>query len=101
MPIDLASDKLLTLAAACKMLPHRPSPSTLWRWRTHGVNGVKLECVRAGNRWYTTAAAMCEFLRRQTEVTTRTADQESGDQRSEEMLARLKKAGLIQNEEGQ
>jgi hypothetical protein len=44
----------------------RPSYSTIWRWRVRGVNGARLECVRAGGVWYTTPAAFAEFLRQQT-----------------------------------
>ena len=36
MSIDLAQDELLTLSQACRLLPRRPSPATLWRWRTDG-----------------------------------------------------------------
>ena len=54
MKIDLQKELLLTLGEACRPLPKRPSPSTLWRWRTIGVSirgrKIKLECIRSGGR---------------------------------------------------
>ena len=40
----------------------RPSPSSVQRWRTTGVGGVVLSGVRVGGRWYTSAAAIDQFL---------------------------------------
>ena len=59
---------LLTLAAAAKLLPHRPHPSALWRWARRGLrarNGsiVRLEHFRIGGRIYTTEAALEAFGR--------------------------------------
>ena len=51
-PIKFNDEQLITLAQACRPLPKRPAPSTLWRWRTKGVkvNGrtIKLACIRSG-----------------------------------------------------
>jgi hypothetical protein len=70
--IDLAEDQLLTLGQACRLLPSKPSPTTLWRWRTSGllVNGrrIRLQCVKVGAAWYTTQEAFSDFLRAQTEA---------------------------------
>lgn len=35
--------------------------STLWRWATKGVRGVKLEAVRLGSRWMTSSEALERF----------------------------------------
>lgn len=95
--IDLDNDELLTLAEACRLLPRKPSPSTLWRWRTKGVvvNGqrIRLDCVRVGGKWHTTRSAFSEFLRRQTEAAT-TDDTESTE-RSERTERKLTEAGLL------
>jgi hypothetical protein len=48
-------------------LGKRISPTTLWRWRLKGVNGVRLQCLRLGGSWLTSEAAFGEFLRAQTQ----------------------------------
>ena len=101
MSINLEQDTLLTLAQACRLLPRRPSPSTLWRWRTSGVvvNGrrIRLECIRAGGIWCTTRAAFSEFLRRQTTAALETPDHidETPAERSKAEELRLKEAKLL------
>jgi len=91
--INLESDPLLTLGEACRLLPRRPSPATLWRWRAKGINGTRLECVRVGGKWYTTRAAMSEFVRRQTEAATPIDD--GPRERSASTQRRLADAGLV------
>ena len=70
--IDFDNEPLITFAQACRLLPKKPAPSTLWRWRKKGVrvNGrtIKLACIRSGGKWLTTATAFAEFLRQQTEA---------------------------------
>lgn len=100
MSIDLERDELLTLTQACRLLPRKPSPSTLWRWRTSGVvvNGrrVRLTCIRAGGTWLTTMAAFADFLKQQTEAALETAVTNDHSQpRSSAQSARLKDAGLL------
>ena len=92
--IQIGTDKLITLAEACRLLPSRPSPATLWRWRVKGVNGTKLECVRVGNRWYTTRAAMSRFISQQTAAVAPAADDELAE-RSAATARRLGQAGLL------
>ena len=100
MSIDLEQDQLLTLPQACRMLPRKPSPATLWRWRKSGVvvNGkrIRLECIRVGGQWHTTRAAFSEFLRRQTDAALATSENrdEPSVGRSEAMERKLKEAGL-------
>jgi hypothetical protein len=64
---------LLTLAAAAKLLPHRPHPSALWRWARRGLrarNGsvIRLEHVRLGGRIFVTADALATFGQRLAEA---------------------------------
>ncbi|MFV1969065.1 MAG: DUF1580 domain-containing protein [Pirellulaceae bacterium] len=95
--IDLENDELLTLAQACHLLPRRPSPATLWRWRTKGVavkgQRIRLECVRAGGTWCTTKQAFADFLRRQTDAADPAEPKPST--RSESTERRLAEAGLL------
>jgi hypothetical protein len=55
---------LMPLARACdefeRVTGYRPDPSAVWRWALKG----KLECRRIGSRWFTTAAAVRDFLER-------------------------------------
>jgi len=100
VPIDLQHDKLLTLSQACKLLPHRPSPATLWRWRKKGIliNGqrIKLQAVRAGGSWCTTSAAMADFIERQTEAASVPDDAPAG--RTDATERRLQAAGLLKGD---
>jgi hypothetical protein len=95
--IDLADDQLLTLGQACPLRP-RPSPATFWRWRTQGVlsrgRRVRLQAVKIGESWYTTARAFQKFVREQTEgasvaPTSPTTDRPAATEK------RLTRAGLI------
>ncbi|MBI3838136.1 MAG: DUF1580 domain-containing protein [Planctomycetia bacterium] len=63
MIIDIENDNLLTLSQAAKLLPHAPSPSTIWRWYRRGVGGRRLSVVKIGARTYTTWRALSEFAR--------------------------------------
>lgn len=95
--IDLENDELLTLAQACRLLPRKPSPATLWRWRKVGVlvNGqrIRLECIRVGGKWHTTRKAFSEFVRSQTEAAT--IDDTESTERSERTERKLTEAGLL------
>ena len=92
--------QLLSLAQAAKRFPMPPSPQTLWRWRTRGVNGVRLACVKCGKRWYTTDAAIETFLAEQTVAATRSNGSANVDQnRTEATVTRLRQAGLLNDEE--
>lgn len=59
--IDISTESLLSLADAARALPGRPHASTLWRWRTRGVAGRKLETVSLGGRVYTSREALQRF----------------------------------------
>ncbi|MEX2288269.1 MAG: DUF1580 domain-containing protein [Planctomycetaceae bacterium] len=72
------------------------NPATIWRWRTKGVKGVKLETFAIGGRQYTTREALERFI---TGVTAakeaiygEIADAEA---RSESTERQLRAAGLL------
>ena len=101
MSIDLENDELLTLAEACRLLPKKPAPSTLWRWRARGVvaggRRIRLPCIRAGGTWLTTRRAFAEFLERLTEAALPAENLEDNapSERPETTTRRLERAGLI------
>lgn len=70
----LDRDEGLTLAQAARMLPGKPSPSTVWRWCRQGVGGVKLEYRRLGRGIVTTRDAVRRFS---DELTRRDQDAET------------------------
>lgn len=92
-------EKLLTLSEACRCLPSKPSPATLWRWRTKGVNGVRLECVRVGRTWYVTRASLLAFVKNQSNSNSTTSSPASSPVcpagRSEALTRRLREAGCL------
>lgn len=62
-----AHERLLTLSQAAKTLPcrrgDRPThPSTLFRWATDGLRGVKLEVVQVGGTKCTSREALARFF---------------------------------------
>lgn len=57
MPVAV-SEELLSLPAAAAEFPHRPSPSTVWRYASRGVRGVKLETIRLGGKVFTSRQAI-------------------------------------------
>ncbi len=90
MIIDWIPEDLITLAEAARLLPTRPAPCTLWRWRTKGVNGARLECIRSGGRWLTTRQALARFLLAQSESASSGLPPPQPD-----MTSRLRAAGLL------
>ena len=64
--IDLNTEKLISFSQASARVPGRPSLCTLWRWRTKGVRGRKLEAVIIGGRPYTSAEALARFARQES-----------------------------------
>jgi len=61
----LHDESLITLTEAARLLPRmngkRIAVSTLWRWATAGVRGVRLETRRLGRRILTSAEALERF----------------------------------------
>jgi hypothetical protein len=60
--INFENEQLLSLADAAKELPNRPNVATLWRWRTKGIRGVRLETLLCGGRRMTSREALARFL---------------------------------------
>lgn len=70
--IDHENEQLLSMTQAAKLLPGRPDVATLWRWRTSGCRGIKLESILFGGRRYTSREALSRFIA----ATTAAADGE-------------------------
>ena len=78
VPPILNGEALIGLAAAGRLLPgHRANThidgATIWRWITKGAKStsggvVRLEAVRVGGRWVTSAAAVRRFVTALTEA---------------------------------
>ena len=68
--VDIFREQLLTLTQATKELPGRPNVATLWRWRTSGCRGVRLETVMVGGKRMVSREALQRFV----EATTAAAD---------------------------
>jgi hypothetical protein len=95
-------EKPLPLAEAARLLPKRPNPATLWRWRTKGVRGVRLVTSMIGGRRYVTPTALREFNDAVTAAASRNTEPspiDSADEppraRSAETSERLKRDGLL------
>ena len=70
--IDPTAEELITLAAACKLLPKRrrgkrPHVSCLYRWASAGLNGIVLETIQVGSTKCTSREAVARFLTRLTQ----------------------------------
>ena len=59
---QLSTEHLLSLTAAAKETPGRPTVRTVWRWASSGVSGVKLQTLKVGGRTYTSRQALQRFL---------------------------------------
>ena len=72
MPISLESESLLCLADAANSLPsaqgRKVHQSTIWRWCSRGVRGVRLEHRRIGTRYFTSREALSRFIDRMAAV---------------------------------
>ncbi len=100
--IDVATETVtsLTEAAKWKRLPRRrqgkrPHVSTIYRWATAGVAGVKLETIRVGGTLCTSFEALQRFFER---LSGTDAVQTVPTRRRQQEIARaeneLKEAGI-------
>ena len=69
--IDSRKEKVLSFKQAAELLPRRrrgktPSPSTLYRWATTGLHGIRLETLCVGGSRCTSAEALQRFFERLT-----------------------------------
>ena len=71
MAIEISSEHVLTLAEAARALPRlrggrKVHVSTLYRWISRGVGGVRLEAVKIGRTQVTSREALQRFAERLT-----------------------------------
>ncbi len=75
MAIDVQDEQVVSLRAACDLLPRRragkkPAVETLYRWSLRGCRGIKLETVQVG----ATRCTSVEALQRYFDALTAAAD---------------------------
>ncbi|MEI7687619.1 MAG: DUF1580 domain-containing protein [Planctomycetota bacterium] len=71
--LDVNAEAIVTLSQLAKKLPRRRldrpvHPATIHRWRSPGVRGIRLECVRIGGTWHTSLEAYQRWVERLTIV---------------------------------
>lgn len=76
MTIDLQRENPVSFGKLARSLPRRSdkpvAPSTVHRWRLHGIQGIRLEAIKIGGTWHTTDEAFqrfCEKLTAQADAT--------------------------------
>lgn len=52
----------IPLASASEFIPGNPHATTIQRWATTGIRGVRLETWRVGAKWLTTISAIEKFI---------------------------------------
>jgi len=95
--INPFSETMLPLAKAARSIPGRTvSPQTVYRWISHGIEGVKLEALNVGGRMQTSEQALTQFFAAVTEAKQQAKLPAQADaNRSECTERRLEAAGLI------
>ncbi len=71
MAIDIQREQLISFHELARALPRRRRDrplhiSTVHRWRSRGLNGIRLEAVRVGGQWNTSWDAFRRFCDRLT-----------------------------------
>jgi len=98
--IDPINDDLLTLSEAATLFPRRRggarvNTSTLWRWRTRGSRGIRLETVKVGSQVCTTADAIRAFIAARSAADVATCPQApSPSKASANAMRELERMGL-------
>jgi hypothetical protein len=66
MAVDALNEELLTFGQAARRARPKGSrpaaPSTIWRWHSKGIAGVRLETLCLGGTRYTSAEALQRFF---------------------------------------
>lgn len=81
--IDVQNENLYMVNKLLPQIPGQPHISTLIRWYTKGVRGVKLETALIGGRRFTSLEAIQRFIDRLTglghveEIQKEVADEET------------------------
>jgi hypothetical protein len=60
--IDASKEKLVTFKQAAQLPPKPVSMHTVRNWAMRGAHGVRLDYLKIGARFYTSAEAMQRFL---------------------------------------
>ena len=65
--INLETETVLSLSDACARLPRRragrpASPSTIYRWASEGLRGIRLETIQIGGTKCTSVEALQRFF---------------------------------------
>ena len=73
--INIMTEQIVTMVQAARLKPAirqgRPTNiSTLYRWASRGLRGVRLEVVRLGGATYTTVEALQRFADRLTRASS-------------------------------
>jgi len=102
MAIDALNEELLTFGQAARRARPKDSrpaaPSTIWRWHSKGIAGVRLETVCLGGTRYTSSEALQRFFdavtqARDEQCSTEDTPSESRT-RSQRTARRLQELGL-------
>lgn len=69
--IDIRREQMITFGRLARSLPRRRMdrpvhPSTVHRWRSKGIRGIRLEAVRIGGAWQTSQEAFERFVAKLT-----------------------------------
>lgn len=69
MGIDIRAETLIPIGDVPHYLPRskagrKVSLATVHRWRQRGVQGRRLEAIKVGGRWYTSAEALQRYIDR-------------------------------------
>lgn len=99
--IDLSSEQVLSLKEAARRLPRQANGkkvhvSTLHRWCSRGLKGVRLESLKLGGRLVTSVEALQRFAERcsTAEPEQRVSPQKQHQQAYEQAEAELEDAGI-------
>jgi hypothetical protein len=91
MPIDLASETVVTLTEATRHLPRRrmgkrPATQTIYRWAQRGCRGVRLETIQVGGTKCTSLEALQRFCERLSGLSANTVPPDSGSRRRQRQV---------------
>ncbi len=64
--IDITREKMRTISEAAKVFPGNPAICTIWRWGSKGINGIRLDTLKCGGKWFTSDEAIERFIERCT-----------------------------------
>jgi hypothetical protein len=87
---------LRSLRQVARSLPENISPSTVWRWVKHGIDGIRLKAVSIGSKYYCSEDDLRAFVAAVTAARERAHSTEPLSARSPETEAALRDAGLFE-----